>query len=132
LLGTVRKDGSPRISPVEASVIEGELVFGAMPWSLKAADLGRDPRCVLHSAVSDPNGSEGELKLYGRVEEAPAEVRGGSSDVWWAGRPEEDARVFVLRIEQAVFVTWDAEASTVTMRRWSPERGFSVLERPYP
>jgi hypothetical protein len=128
----VRKDGSPRISPVEACVSEGELVFGAMPWSLKAADLARDPRCVLHSAVSDPNGAEGELKLYGRVEEAPPHVREGRSDVWWSGRPEEDARVFVLRIEQAVFVTWDTEAGAVTMRRWSPKRGLSVSDRSYP
>jgi hypothetical protein len=103
-----------------------------MPWSLKAADLACDPRCVLHSAVSDANGAEGELKLYGRVEEAPPEVREGSSNVWWAERPDEDAQVFVLRIEQAVFVSWNTAVGTVTFRRWSPERGFSVLDRPYP
>jgi hypothetical protein len=117
---------------VEPSIVEGELVFGAMAWSLKAADLARDPRCVLHSAVSDPEGSEGELKLYGRVEEARPEVREASSDEWWTSRPEADARVYMLQIERAVFVSWDTEAGTVTMRRWSPERGFSVVERPYP
>ena len=70
-----------------------------------------------------------ELKKLARTLEHPSY---GSSNVWWAERPEEDARVFVLRFDRAVFVTWDAEGGTVTMRRWSPERGFSVVERPYP
>jgi hypothetical protein len=132
LLGTLRKDGSPRISPIEPFVVEGELVFGAMSWSLKAADLRRDPRCILHSAVSDPEGSEGELKLYGQAEAARRDLREAAKDAWWAGRPVGDAHVFALRIERAVFVSWDAAAGTVVFRRWSPERGFSVLERPYP
>jgi hypothetical protein len=64
LLGTLRKDGSPRISPVEPYLTQGHLLFGAMSWSLKKRDLLRDPRCVLHSAISDPDSGEGELKLY--------------------------------------------------------------------
>ena len=52
LLGTLRKDGSPRISPVEPYFVQGHLLFGAMTWSLKARDLLSDPRCVLHSAVT--------------------------------------------------------------------------------
>jgi hypothetical protein len=63
LLGTLRKDGSPRISPVEPYLTQGHLLFGAMSWSLKRRDLLRDPRCVLHSAISDPDSGEGELKL---------------------------------------------------------------------
>ena len=113
-------------------MVEGDIVFGAMPWSLKAADLRRDPRCVLHSAVSDPEGSEGELKLYGRAEAARQGLREAARDAWWARRPVKDAHVFSLRIERAVFVSWDTAAGTVVFRHWSPERGFSVLERPYP
>src|SRR5512133_157653 len=33
LLGTLRKDGSPRISPVEPCLTQGHLLFGAMSWS---------------------------------------------------------------------------------------------------
>jgi hypothetical protein len=132
LLGTLRKDGSPRISPVEPFIVEGELVFGAMSWSLKAADLRRDPRCVLHSAVGDPEGSEGELKLYGRAEAVGGEVRAAAPGAWWAERAEEDAHVLSLLVERAVFVSWDTAAGTVTFRRWSPEEGFSARERSYP
>ena len=55
LLGTLRKDGSPRISPVEPYLSHGHLLFGAMSWSLKTGDLLRDSRCVLHSAVTGPD-----------------------------------------------------------------------------
>ena len=69
LLGTLRKNGWPRISPVEHLIFEGQLYLGMMWQSRKALDLLRDPRCSLHSTVSDRNGSEGEFKLYGRAVE---------------------------------------------------------------
>jgi pimeloyl-ACP methyl ester carboxylesterase len=55
LLGTLRADASPRISPIEPYFVEGQLLVGAMTWSRKAADLLRDPRYVLHSAVTGPD-----------------------------------------------------------------------------
>lgn len=67
LLGTIRKDGSPRISPVEPFLVEGDLQLGMMPRSLKARDLRRDPRCTVHSAVSDRMAKDGEFKLHGRA-----------------------------------------------------------------
>src|SRR5881398_86336 len=44
LLGTLRSDGWPRISAVEPYISDGQLLFGAMSWSLKTNDLLRDPR----------------------------------------------------------------------------------------
>ncbi len=67
LLGTVRKNGGPRISPVEFVFLAGELYLGMMPRSLKARDLLRDPRCTVHSAVADRMAKHGEFKLYGRA-----------------------------------------------------------------
>ena len=55
MLGTVRPDGSPRISPVEPYLVGGQLLIGAMAWSRKSADLHRDPRYVLHSVVTGPD-----------------------------------------------------------------------------
>src|SRR5690242_16987028 len=71
-IATVRADGSPRISGIEAAFEDGELVFGSMPDARKAADLGRDPRFALHSATVDPvDGAEaqwpGEAKISGRA-----------------------------------------------------------------
>src|SRR5271155_3112682 len=67
LVGTLRRDGSPRISAVEPFIFEGELALGMMWRSMKALDLLRDPRCVVHSTISDKDGREGEFKVYGRV-----------------------------------------------------------------
>lgn len=104
-----------------------------MAWSEKARDLARDPRCVLHSAVSRPDGDEGELKLYGRV--APVEdpgLRDAAPNAWWIGRPVEDARVYALELERAAFVAWDSERGLMRVWRWSPAEGAAEAERPYP
>ena len=65
LVGTIRKDGSPRISPVEPLLAGGELYLGMMPESLKAQDLLRDGRCTIHNVISDKNAPEGEFKVNG-------------------------------------------------------------------
>jgi hypothetical protein len=58
LVGTIRRDGSPRISPVEPVFAHRQLLLGMMWRSQKALDLLRDARCVLHSAITNPDGAE--------------------------------------------------------------------------
>jgi Pyridoxamine 5'-phosphate oxidase len=132
LLGTLRKDGSPRISPVEPFLTQGHLLFGSMSWSMKTRDLLRDSRCVLHSAVSDPDSGESELKLYGRATRADDQIRDAAREAWWVGRPAEAASVFSLDIEQATYIGWDLERGEMTVRRWSPHRGHTEATRSYP
>lgn len=67
LLGTLRRDGSPRISGIEPLFANGELWFGMMPESRKAADLLRDPRFTLHNATVDKQVAEGDAKISGRA-----------------------------------------------------------------
>ena len=132
LLGTLRGDGWPRVSPVEPYFAAGHLLFGSMTTSLKTADLGRDPRCVLHSAVTGPDSGEGELKLYGRAIPAPDQIRHECREGWWTGRPPEAAAVFSLDIEEATFVSWDLEHGQMIVRRWSPRSGLKENRRSYP
>ena len=70
-LASLRKDGSPRISGIEAEVIEGDLWFGGLWQSLKMLDLRRDPRFALHSGTgdADPATWQGDAKIAGRAEE---------------------------------------------------------------
>src|SRR5437016_9900077 len=68
-VGTVRGDGSPRVSGCEFFFFEGQLYLGMMWQSRKALDLLRDPRCYIQSAVTDKNVTGGEFKLSGRVVE---------------------------------------------------------------
>ncbi|MEX2547455.1 MAG: pyridoxamine 5'-phosphate oxidase family protein [Chloroflexota bacterium] len=132
LLGTVRRDGSPRISPVEPYFVNGELLFGVMR-SAKGVDLERDPRCALHSSVSDPNGSEGEFKLSGRaVLVSDAALRDARPDTWWNSFPVEAATVYSLDVESAAFVGWNFENMTYELTRWSQSAGVSKETAAYP
>ena len=74
LVATLRKNGWPRISPVEPLITDGHLYLGMMWQSRKALDLLRDPRCTVHSTISDRHGSEGEFKVYGIGREVQALV----------------------------------------------------------
>jgi hypothetical protein len=132
LLGTLRHDGSPRISPIEPYIVEGQLLIGAMAWSAKASDLRRDPRYVLHSAVTGADSGEGELKLYGTAVEAGQDLRAAAADAWWRAQAPEKAVVFTLHIGQAVFVDWDIDHGLMKVHRWSPESGYAVASRSYP
>ena len=132
LLGTLRRDGSPRISPVEPVLAGGQLLIGAMAWSAKAGDLRRDPRYVLHSVVTGPDSGEGELKLYGTAAETGQDLRTAAAGAWWLAWAPDKAAVFTLHIGQAVFVGWDIERGLMTVHRWSPASGYAVASRPYP
>ena len=108
LVGTLRRDGWPRISPVEPFIASGHLYLGMMWRSVKALDLLRDPRCVVHSTVSDREGTEGEFKVYGRAAEVtdPEERRRFADTVFDAigHRPEEpEFHCFAIDIESVVF-----------------------------
>ena len=80
-----------------------------MMWhSVKALDLLSDPRCVVHSTVSNRDGTEGEFKVYGRaVEVNDAEERRRFGDAVFAAigfRPEEpEFHCFAISIESVVF-----------------------------
>jgi hypothetical protein len=132
LLGTLRRDGSPRISPIEPYIAGGQLLIGAMAWSTKAADLRRDPRYVLHSTTTGPDSGEGELKLYGQAAEAAEDLRGAAAGAWWLAWAPDKAVVFTLHIGEATFVGWDMDRSLMTVHRWSPRTGYSMATRPYP
>ncbi|WP_028477467.1 pyridoxamine 5'-phosphate oxidase family protein [Nocardia sp. CNY236] len=71
LLGTLRADGSPRISPVEPRVFEEFLVIPGMPGTTKFRDLARDSRFCLHTATVDTHVSDGDAKLFGAVLDLP-------------------------------------------------------------
>ncbi len=68
-MGSLRKDGLPRISPVEPLFFSGELYLGMMWQSRKALDLQRDPRCTVMNTVHDRMIPDGEFKLFGRAVE---------------------------------------------------------------
>ncbi|MGI8927835.1 MAG: pyridoxamine 5'-phosphate oxidase family protein [Candidatus Limnocylindrales bacterium] len=132
LLGTLRRDGSPRISPVEPSFVLGHLLFGVMR-SKKSSDLSRDARCTLHSSVSDPNGTEGEFKLFGRASlVTDAALRDGEYEAWWKSYPPEAARLYSLDISSAALVEWHFDAMSIEVVSWSERAGLVRNSARYP
>ncbi len=132
LLGTLRRDGFPRITPVEAFIVDGHLYLGMIWQSRKATDLLRDPRCTLHNTIAQKDGTEGEFKLYGRaVEISDLDSRKRYCDrlfelTGW--KPEEpEFHLFSIDIHSAAFNRVEDEA--VVARRWLPERGVEVVRR---
>lgn len=120
-VGTIRRDGSPRISPVEGLITGGELYLGMMWKSLKALDLLRDPRCTVHNAIRDRFASEGELKLHGRardIQDPDERLRYGDAlyaKIGW--KPEgKQFHLFALDIESAGLFVADGNARLV--KRW--------------
>jgi hypothetical protein len=53
LVVSIRSDGTPRLSPVEPFLLHGGLWLSMMWGSLKARDLLRDPRVLVHGIVTE-------------------------------------------------------------------------------
>jgi hypothetical protein len=131
LLGTLRPDGSPRISPIEPRIATGRLLIGAMRWSQKAVDLRRDPRYSLHSVVVDVNGADGEFQVFGVAERVMDKLLRVAADAWWMTAPRA-ADVFDLYVGRASLVTWNIERGEMWIRQWSTSRGEWERRRSYP
>jgi hypothetical protein len=121
-IATVRADGAPRISGIEAAFADGELVFGSMPGARKGADLRRDPRFALHSATVDPvEGAAarwpGEAKISGRAISAGPLTEG----------PEGER--FRADIAEVVHTHLNEEATLLVIEWWTPTGGLRRVDR---
>jgi Pyridoxamine 5'-phosphate oxidase len=131
LLATLRRDGSPRISGIEASFADGELWLGMMPGSRKALDLRRDPRLALHSASEDPIDDDptawpGDAKLSGRAVEVddPARLR-----QLGAGDQADSAHLFRVDITELVHTRVGEPADHLVIELWQEGRGLRRMQR---
>ena len=121
-IATLRADGSPRISGIEAVFEGGELVFGSMANARKGADLRRDPRFALHSATIEPvEGSEarwpGEAKISGRAIAAGSIAEAADGDRFHAD------------IADLVHTHPNQEATRLVVEWWTPMHGLRWIER---
>jgi hypothetical protein len=132
MLGTIRLDGSPRVSPNECDFAEGRLFVSMMWWSRKALDLLRDPRIVVHSVTTNNDGTDGDVKIYGRaVDERDPELRAAFREairrrIDWA--PDEpEYHCFSIDVRSAGYVRFGDRAEALT---WDAERGLRRLPPP--
>jgi hypothetical protein len=121
-IATLRADGGPRISGIEAEFADGELTFGSMTGARKGADLRRDPRFALHGPSVDPPednpaGWVGDAKIAGRA--VPAGQVGGDT----AGE------LFRADIDEVVVTGLNAEATLLVIESWTVASGLRRVER---
>jgi hypothetical protein len=83
-LGTLRKDGSPRVHPMTPIIGKGHFFVFMEPTSPKGHDLERDERYAIHCGVTDSTGASGEFNLAGRAHrvEDPA-LRALAAELAW-------------------------------------------------
>lgn len=132
LVGTIRRDGTPRISAVEAHFVRGHLMLVMIAGTLKAGDLLRDPRILLNTPITRPDEPDAEFKLRGRVvetqdqalREATAEAIKAESG--W--RPPQKWHFFSIDIEDAALIEW--QNGEMHMMHWNRERGLDQVKRP--
>ena len=124
LLGTLRANGFPRISPIEHLFRDGRLELGMMWQSRKAVDLQRDQRCVVHSATLDKDGKDGDVKVYGLgIEEHDPDEREAycvalEAKIGW--RPTDDLfHVFVVDVAEAGYIKF-GDGGAHNHQVWKP------------
>ena len=135
VLATLRRDGSPRISGIEASFTDGELWLGMMPSSRKALDLRRDPRLALHSATVDPSDDptawSGDAKLTGRAVEVddPAMLERLGAGDQAETEPGGGAHLFRVEVAELVHTRVGDPADHLVIDVWQEGRGLRRLQR---
>lgn len=127
LVGTLRTDGWPRISPCEVDIAAGHLFLGMMWRSKKALDLQRDGRLVVHSVQCNREAAEGDIKLYGRAADIQnPSLRAAFRDairarINWA--PDEPAcHLFSVDVERAAYIAF--QGGQQHLMAWDPQAGF--------
>jgi Pyridoxamine 5'-phosphate oxidase len=129
LVATIRQDGTPRISPVEPYVLDGDLWLSMMWRSTKARDLLRDPRILVHSVITNRDGTEGEFKIRGtaRAEHNPGVLcryaEAVANSLGWNPEPGR-FHLFGVDIDQAIFISYDPPTGNQHVAMWPSNREF--------
>jgi hypothetical protein len=131
LVGTIRQDGTPRISPVEAHIVGGHLMLVMIAGTLKVRDLLRDPRILLNSPITHPDDPNTEFKLRGHaIESQDQALREATADAIASAsgwRPPQGWHFYSIDIEDATFIAW--KGGEMRMARWNRERGLDHVKR---
>ena len=129
-IATLRRDGSPRISGVEATFRDGELWLGMMPGSIKAQDLLHDPRLAIHSATADKEMKNGDAKIAGRA----VEIRDRETFRRLAEETGDEAaqgehHLFRVDVTEAVLTRIGEPADHLVIESWHEGRGLRTVRR---
>jgi hypothetical protein len=129
LVGTIRRDGTPRISPVEPLLWERDLWLSMLLGSCKAADLVRDPRVLVHSVVTGRDGGPGEYKVRGRaVDEPDGRIHAAYAEqvrerIGWSPEPGR-FHLFRVDLHDVAFIRYEEATGDQFVSRWPSGREY--------
>ena len=137
VLGTVRRDGTPRLSGIDPFFHDGELHLGSMPDARKGQDLRRDPRMVLHSipwesrrlrdGAADPGAADVKLTGAASLVTDPAVIgaifKTPAEDV----DPATSGDLFVIDVVGLAVIS--VADDQLVIERWTATDGHHVIRR---
>ena len=120
-IATLRRDGAPRISGIEAQFANGEIWVGMMANSQKLRDVRRDPRVALHSPSAEPpedpqRGNEwsGDAKLSGRLRPMHEAMRSSLAS------EDPEGNYFTIDIDEVVLTRVAEAGDHLVIELWKP------------
>jgi Pyridoxamine 5'-phosphate oxidase len=139
VLGTIRRDGSPRLSGADPYFHDGQLRIWSMPRARKGQDLRRDPRLTLHSIPWDSR----RLR-DGRTDVGPADAKVSGTAIvttdpgelsafraWLKSErgfePPEDWDLFTIDIDTLTVIS--ADSGQLVIDQWSTTGGRQTIRR---
>ena len=138
IIGTVRGDGSPRLSGIDPLFADGHLCLDSMPGARKGKDLRRDPRLALHSipwdsrhvrdGAEDPGDADAKIAGTALLADADraASLRGWLRTERGYERPA-DWDLFTVDIDSLVVIS--VSDGQLVVDRWSAIDGRQTLRR---
>ena len=129
LVATIRRDGTPRLSPVEPYLMDGDLWLSMLWQSTKARDLAHDPRLLVHNIVTSRDGREGEFKVRGRAVETddPSVQRryaeAVAESLGWSPEPGR-FHLFAVDVDDITVIRYDDATGDQYVARWPAGREF--------
>jgi hypothetical protein len=139
VLGTLRRDGSPRLSGADAYFQDGQLRIWSMPGARKGQDLRRDPRVALNSIPWDSRRLRDGAVDVGAADAKVSGTTGLVSDAAersgfraWLGsergsEPPDDWDLFTIDIDTLTVVFVDD--GQLVVDRWSTTDGRHTTRR---
>lgn len=126
VLATLRGDGSPRTSGLEADFRGGELWLGMMAGSRKALDLRRDARFALQANPGEGTGmGGGDVRIAGRAYEVEGERKSGYAE---EVEPPEPFHLFRTELTEVVR-TYVEDDRYLVVQVWTPGEPVRMIKR---
>lgn len=126
VLGTIRPDGSPRLSGTEVQFGTWGLAIGFMPETAKGRDLERDGRFALHSHPACEGLTDPDVKMWGTAYQIAGDAL---ADYARVVHPPDQFVAYQLALSGVSRVQVHPDGDRLIITTWRPGSGVSTVER---